>query len=196
VPVPKVAGNPRRAQILRAVYAVAARVGLNRLTVRLVAAKARLSAGLVLFYFKTKERLLRALLRDVLRSAEMPAIPKEVARLKSPVARLRSLLQSEIKRLLSEPDRVRLLAEYRVKGFGDSATKTKMRGELEHYRDAFLPTAKAVIAQEPGRFPNVSAEGLAAVAVGVIEGCAVQSVIDPGNFDADQYLAAAKGLLA
>jgi hypothetical protein len=88
------------------------------------------------------------------------------------------------------------MSEYRVKGLRDPATRTKMRGELRHYREAFLPTAKAVIKQEPERFPHVSAEGLAAVAVGVIEGCAVQSVMDPGNFDVDKYVAAAKGLLA
>lgn len=58
-----------------------------------------------------------------------------------------------------------------------------------------IPTAEAVLASEPGRFPHVSSEGLAAVAVGVIEGGAVQAAIDPRNFDGHEYLTAAQGLL-
>ena len=51
------------------------------------------------------------------------------------------------------------------------------------------------MAADPDRFPHVSADGPAAVAVGVIEGGAVQSVIESGKFDVDEYLAAAKDLL-
>ena len=37
--------------------------------------------------------------------------------------------------------------------------------------------------------------GLAAVAVGFIKGCAVQSMIDPKNFDIEEFLTAMKGLM-
>jgi len=195
MPGKRAAKDTRRAQILRAGYLVASRVGLDQLTMRLVAAKAQLSHGLVHFYFKTKERLLTALLSDVLKTSTVRHPTPDVARIKSPLARLRFLLQREITRLSSEPRRIRLLFEYGVKGLRDPSIRTKMRAELRQYREAFRPTAEAVLAAEPDRFPHVSAEGLAAVAVGVIEGGAVQSVIDPAQFDAAEYLAAAKGLL-
>lgn len=195
MPGRKAEKDSRRAQILRAGYRVATRVGLDRLTVRLVAAKARLSSGLVLFYFKTKERLLAALLSDVLTAGAAPAVATGGARSKSPVARLLSLVRSEMKRMLSEPRRIRLLLEYTVRGFRDPLIRARMRAELRRYREAFRPAAEAVVASEPQRFAHVSPEGLAAVAVGVIEGGAMQSVTDPVHFDVDAYLTAAKGLL-
>jgi hypothetical protein len=41
----------------------------------------------------------------------------------------------------------------------------------------------------------VTTEGLAAVIVSFINGCAVQAMIDPKHFDLAEYLAAADGLL-
>jgi len=174
---------------------VASRVGLDRLTVRLVAARAKLSSGLVMFYFKTKEHLLTALLSDLLKKTTVLTISQEIARIKSPITRLRALVRREMTRLSNEPRRVRLFFEYWVKGFRHPEIRTKMRAEYRRYREGFRPTADAVLAAEPERFPNVSADELAAVAVGVIEGCAVQSVLDPGKLDVDEYLTAARALL-
>ena len=195
MPGKKAAKDARRAQILRAGHQVASRVGLDRLTVRLVAAKARLSSGLVHFYFKTKERLLAALLVDVLKTTPVRHITQDIAWMKSPLGRLRTLLGRELKRIFGDPRRIRLFFEYLVRGFRQPLIRANIAADLRKQRDAFLPTAEALLASDPDRFPNVTAEGIAAVAVGVIEGAAVQSVADPKHFDADGYAAAAKGLL-
>jgi TetR/AcrR family transcriptional repressor of bet genes len=55
--------------------------------------------------------------------------------------------------------------------------------------------ALEVLEAEPECFPQVTADGLAGVAVSFIKGCAVQAMIDPEHFDIEQYLAAAEGLL-
>jgi AcrR family transcriptional regulator len=52
----------RQEQILEAAYEVALRRGIDGLTVRAVAARARLSHSLVLFHFKRKDQLGLALL--------------------------------------------------------------------------------------------------------------------------------------
>ena len=195
MPGQRAAKDSRRAHILRAGYHVAARVGLDQLTVRLVATKARLSSGLVHFYFTTKERLLTALLSDMLKANTVLHFTPDIARIKSPLARLWSLLRREMITLTSEPRRTRLFFEYCVKGLRHPSIRTKTRAELRRYREAFQPAAEAVLAAEPQRFSQVSAAGLAAVAVGVIEGCALQAVIDPVNFDVDAYMTAAKSLL-
>jgi len=62
MPGRKASEQTRRDQIIRAAYDIAARRGLHGLTVRQVAAKAGLSSGLVLFHFKSKDRLIIALL--------------------------------------------------------------------------------------------------------------------------------------
>jgi hypothetical protein len=41
----------------------------------------------------------------------------------------------------------------------------------------------------------VTPEGLTAVAVSFINGCAVQAMIDPDHFDVEEYLAAVQGIL-
>lgn len=48
---------------------------------------------------------------------------------------------------------------------------------------------------EGARFPGVTAEGLAAIAVSFINGCAVQAMIDPDHFDVGEYLASVQGIL-
>jgi TetR/AcrR family transcriptional repressor of bet genes len=185
----------RRAQILRAGYAVATRVGLSGLTVRLVATKARLSSGLVLFYFKTKDRLLSAVLIDLLKPSAVRRAPTRKGRHESPDARLVSLIRGETRRTLSDPRRVRLLFGYFVMGFRDPLIRARMRVALQRYREAFQPAAKAVLSAEPRRFRHASADGLAAVAAGVVEGGAVQSAIDPAHFNVGKYLAAAQSVL-
>jgi AcrR family transcriptional regulator len=195
MPGQKATRDSRRAQILRAGYHVAARVGIGRLTVRLVASKARLSSGLVLFYFKTKGQLVTAVLGHMLKTSKVGHVTKDIARIKSPLTRLRSLIRRETIRLTNEPRHVQLLIEYWVKGFRDPLIRTRMRAEFRRYREVFRPTVQAVLASEPNRFRHVDPDGLAAVAVGVIKGGAVQSVIDPGHFDVDEYLTAANGLL-
>ena len=69
-----------------------------------------------------------------------------------------------------------------------------MQAELDRYREAFRPIAEEVLRVEPARFAGVTPEGLAAVSVSFIKGCAVQSMIDPKNVNIDEFLAATKGL--
>ena len=185
----------RRMQIMRAAYDVASRKGLDALTVRLVAAKAQLSSGLLLFHYESKEQLIIALLDYVLATTTVLHVTDDIARIGPPLDRLLALLQREMNRLSSEPRRIHLFFDFWARGFRHPLIRTKMQAELDRYREAFRPMAEDVLAAEPERFPGVTAEGLAAVAVSFIKGCAVQSMIDPGRFNIEEYLAAAQGLL-
>ena len=66
MPGRKASEETRREQIILAAHEVAARQGLNALTVRLVAAEAKLSTGLVFFHFTSRDQLLVALLDRLL----------------------------------------------------------------------------------------------------------------------------------
>lgn len=185
----------RRAQIIRAAYAIGSSNGLAALTVRDVAAKARLSTGLVLFHFTSKDRLTMALLDHLLATTTVLRVGDDISAIVSPLDRLIALLQVEMHRLAREPRRIRLFFEYWVRGFTDPVIGGKMRAELERYRRAFRPMAVEALAAEQDRLGHVSPDGLAAVAVSFIKGCAVQSMIDPRHFDIQDYLAAMQGLL-
>jgi AcrR family transcriptional regulator len=185
----------RRQQILKAAHEVALRQGIDGLTVRAVATRARLSHGLVLFHFKRKEQLVSAVLDRVLASTLSVRIAEEVARIRNPRARLRALLQQEVDRLSRDPKQVRLFLEYWALGTRYSAIRAKISVELKHYRAAFRVLAEEVLQAEAGRFPGVTPDGLAAIAVSFINGCAVQAMIDPDHFDVGEYLASVQGIL-
>jgi TetR/AcrR family transcriptional repressor of bet genes len=195
MPGQRASEDTRRNQILRAAFDVASRRGLAGLTIRLVAAKAELSTGLVFFHFKTKEQLIDALLDHLLETTTVLHMTEDVARISSPLDRLLALLAHEMNRLSREPRRIRLFFDFWAKGFTHASIRSRMQAELDRYRAAFRPMAEAVLAAEPERFRSVTADGLAAVAVSFIKGCAVQSMIDPGNFRIDEFLAAAHALI-
>lgn len=185
----------RRDQIIVAAYAVAAREGLDGTTILQVAAEANLSPGLVMFHFKTKHKLLLALLQWLVSSTTVLHVSDEILSMPSPHDQLVAVLRQEMKRLSSEPLRIRLMFDYFTAGIRDEEVRETMRVEFDRYREAFRPITAAVLQAEPARFPGVTAAGLAAVSVSFIKGCAVQSMID-ANFDIAQYLVAAEGLLA
>lgn len=195
MPGEKASEEFRRTQILRAAFAIAARDGLEGLTIRQVAAKASLSTGLVLFHFRSRALLILALLDWVLATTTVLHITEDIAAIEAPLDRLKTLLQREMHRLSSEPARMRVFFEFWVTGIRHREIRRKMQAELDRYREAFRPITVEVLQTEPDRFAHVSAEGLAAVAVSFIKGCAIQSMIDPKHFDIEQYLAAVQGLV-
>jgi AcrR family transcriptional regulator len=185
----------RRAQIIKAAYHVAAAHGLDGLTVRDVATRARVSTGLVLFHFGSKDRLVIALLDWLLETTTVLHVTEEVARIHAPLDRFLVLLHTEMDRLSSEPRRIRLFFDFWAKGIRHPRIRSKMRRELARYREAFRPIAEEVLLTEHDRFGGVTAEGLAATGVSFIKGCAVQSMIDPDRFEISEYLSAVKGIV-
>jgi BetI-type transcriptional repressor, C-terminal len=103
-------------------------------------------------------------------------------------------LEQEMMRLSSERARLRLFFEFWAAGLSDTGIRQRMQRELERYRMAFRPITEAVLVAEPDRFAHTTPDGLAAVAVSVIMGCAVQSMIEP-HLDVREFLAAAEALL-
>lgn len=195
MPGTKVAEGLRREQIVSAAYGLAARGGLRAVTIREVARKAQVSTGLVIFHFRTKERVVLALLDFVLAKTTTLAIGADIETIADPLGRLVAVLRQEMKRLSTDPVRNRLFFEFWNEGMWNRAVRVRMQRDLDRYRAAFRPLAETVIAAEPERFADAKAEGLAAVAVSFVKGCAVQSMVEPG-LDVAGYLRAAETLLA
>jgi TetR/AcrR family transcriptional repressor of bet genes len=195
MPGRKASETLRREQILRAAHDVALRQGIEGLTVRAVAARARLSHGLVLFHFKRKEQLVSAVLDRVLATTLSLHVADEVARIRDPRERLRTLLRHEVDRLSRDSRQVRLFLEYWALGTRHTAIRGKISAALQAYRAAFRTLTEEVLRAEPARFSGVTPEGLTAVAVSFINGCAVQAMIDPDHFDVEEYLTAVQGIL-
>ena len=185
----------RREQILQAALGVALRRGIEGLTVRAVAAEARLSHGLVHFHFERKDRLVLALLDSVLAATLTLHPPADPARMPEPLQRLRTLLRQEMERLSRKPALTRLLLEFWASSTRHREMRARITAALERYRAAFRTVTEEVLCAEPARFTGGTPDALAAVAVSFINGCAVQAMIDPAHFNAAEYLAAVDGLL-
>jgi TetR/AcrR family transcriptional repressor of bet genes len=195
MPGQKATEATRREQILKAAHEVALSRGIDGLTVRAVAAKARLSHSLVLFHFKRKDQLGLALLDRVLATTVTPAIPAAIGAIPDPRERLLALFRQELRRLSAEPRRVRLLLEYWARGAHNAEIRKKMMAGLDGYRAVFRGLAEeALLAHASGK-GQATAAGLAAAVVSLILGYPVQAMIDPEQMDGGEYLASVEGIV-
>ena len=195
MPGQKAAQATRREQILKAAHEVALRRGIDGLTVRAVAARARLSHSLVLFHFKRKDQLGLALLDRVLATTVTPAIPEAIGALPDPRERLLSLFRHELARLSTEPRRVRLLLEYWARGAHNAVIRKKMMLGLQGYRAVFEGLAEDALRAHAGKSGRATPSGVAATAVSLILGYPIQAMIDPDQLDGAAYLASIQGIV-
>jgi AcrR family transcriptional regulator len=194
MPGQKAAEATRREQILKAAYEVALRRGIDGLTVRAVAARARLSHGLVLFHFKRKDQLGIALLDRVLATTVTLRIPDEIGAIPDPEERLQALFRHEIRRLSGDPRRIRLFLEYWARGAHNAVIRGRISAGLDQYRAVFRHIADEVLRTKPGRSASATSAGVAAAAVSLIIGYPVQAIIDPAQLDIDEYLASGQAV--
>lgn len=192
MPGERASEDVRRGQILRASFEVAAREGVGGLTLRAVAAEAKLSHSLVVFYFQRKERLVLELLEWLIASTAL-RVPDEIARIPGAVDRLHALLEHELARVAHQPKHTRLFFEYWARGTQDRVVGERISAELERRRGEFRAIMEELLLADPAAFQGATADGMAAVAVSWLHGCAVQGMVAPGRFDVDDYLAAVRG---
>jgi TetR/AcrR family transcriptional regulator, transcriptional repressor of bet genes len=199
MPGQKAPEEHRRHDILSAAYDVAAKSGVEALTVRAVAGRAGVSHGTVLFHFNRRDALVASLLDDVLEATTVLHVPPSVERLTQHAERFRALLRAEMERLSGDPRPFRLFLEYWALGLRNAVIRRRVRAALDRYRDSFRVIGDAVLASRTDSAGTTAhrrsaADGLAATAVSVIHGCALQAVIDPGAFSVRQHVDAAARL--
>jgi TetR/AcrR family transcriptional regulator, transcriptional repressor of bet genes len=201
MPRRKLPEETRREDILRAAYDVAARRGVEALTLRAVADRAGVSHGTVLFHFKRRQQLVASLLDRVIYATIVLRIPDAVDSLTRPSEKLHELLRTEIERLSNEARHFRLFLEYWTLGVRNLTIRRKLNAALEAYRAAFADLARAVIdAERNSRSggppqPGVTPDGVASVAVSLVHGCALQAVIAPREFALQPHFDTASRLL-
>ncbi len=167
----------RRQQLLESAFAVAARDGLDGLTIRAVAAEAGLSHGLVLFHFGSKDGLLHALLNWVLETVmirpgeDLDAIP--------PSRRLVAAMERETAELADRQAWTSLLFEFWIRGMTDDLIRARMQTAMAAYRADLAPLAADLIAARRSQLGALAPMDLATVAGQVILGFAIQQLVDP-----------------
>lgn len=185
----------RREQILGAAHAVALREGIDGVTVRAVAAEAGVSHGLLIFYFKQKDQLIAALLDRLLATANLLGRSDDVTLGHDALDRLRSLLRDEMSHLARDPHDFRLFLEYWALGTRRPSIRAKIAAALARYRSVLRTMAEDMLGGDPARHDDITADGFAAVAVGLVSGCAIQAMSDPDGFDVAAYIGTVRGLV-
>lgn len=179
---------------MRAAYDVAARSGVEALTLRAVAARAAVSHGTVLFHFDRRDALVMALLERVLDATAVLPVPTGLESITRPRERMRALLRAEMERLSRDPRHFRLFLEYWALGVRSASIRRRVGAALDGYRHALRVASDGATNGEPKtRRPDPDA--VAAVAVSLIHGCALQAVIDPRAFSVGQHFDMAARML-
>jgi TetR/AcrR family transcriptional regulator, transcriptional repressor of bet genes len=189
MPGTKIPEAERREQILRAAVAVATDVGLAGLTVRLVAAEAGVSVGLVLFHYATMEGVRDALLDwllaqvlrlDLDRARTLPGTPQE---------RLLALLAEELAAGDSLRPEIALLLEFWVQSGRQPAVRERLRKALAAYTAVFEGLLSDALA------PVVPPAGLADVLVRSVLGLGLELLVTAEPRDVTAHLEAVHRLL-
>jgi len=194
VPGTRIAEDARREQIVAAAYAAAAKRGLRAVTIRDVARRARVSAGLVIFHFGTKDRVILALLDWVVANTVSLTVGPDIIAIVDPLDRLVAVVHQEMMRLGGEPSRNRLFFEFWGEGIWNRAVRVRMQRDLDRYREAIRPFVETAVAAYPERFGAVDTDSLTTAVVSFLKGCAVQSTIQP-DLDVESLSRAAGMLL-
>lgn len=181
----------RRRQILDAAQHVAARRGLDRLTVRQVAAQAGLSSGLVFFHFHSKEALILGLLDDLLSWL----VAGDAAAAARPPTTLPQAIHSEVSAGRRERERTEILLQFWVLGLGHPGIRRRIRAAMKRYQDLFLLAARQTLAERAPAGAGISPESLAGLSIAVVLGSELASVVEPGWFERWNPAAAVEALL-
>jgi TetR/AcrR family transcriptional repressor of bet genes len=196
MPGTKAPEDERREAILKAAFRVAARERLTGLTAQAVAHEAGVSKGLVFFHFGSRDGLLVELLDWLLEHTVVARADDEVRALPTPQERLLEVIRRDVEALPKQRERVELFFDYWVMGTRHPGVRDSIRAALDRYRDALRPLSSEVVAADPERYAGITADGLAGVAAGFIEGCALQVVMDPERFSVARSLDTLRALVA
>ena len=196
MPRQRASESARREQILDAAFRVAARERLDRLTVRLVAREAKLSSGLVFHYFKTKDALLLELLDWLLERTVIARTDEGVLSLPTPLERVLARLRKALESVQREREQLELFFDYWVLAKRSPELRSKLRTARVRYREVFRSLFDEMLRVDPGAYPGVTADRMAAVCVAFIEGCAVQAVTEPDLFDVESSMTCIEALIS
>jgi AcrR family transcriptional regulator len=189
MPGTKIPEAERREQILRAAVAVATNVGLAGVTVRLVAAEAGVSVGLVLFHFATMDGLRDALLDWLLEHVLRLDLERARAQLGTAHERLLALLAEELAAGDGLRPEIALLLEFWVQSGRQPAVRERLRQALAAYTAVFEALLSDALA------PVAPPAGLADALVRSVLGLGLELLVTAEPRDVSAHLEAVRRLL-
>lgn len=170
----------RREQILQAAYRCVARKSINGTRMKDIAREAGISQGIIHYYFQTKENLLKELLAWSLQEYLEGAL-NEISQEEDPLKRLKALFTYQEQIVKERTDLVEVFYDFWVQGTKQPDIRDKMKEQFELYRNFIRKIVKEGV--DLGTVKEECLEYVPALAVSLLEGFAIQQVIDPNSFD-------------
>lgn len=173
----------RREQILQAAYRCVAKKSINGTRMKDIAQEAGISQGVIHYYFQTKEKLLKELLAWSLQEYLEGALQK-ISQEKDPLKRLKTLFMYQEQVVKERKDLVEVFYDFWVQGTKDPDIREKMKEQFELYRNFIRNIVKEGVDSDTVK--EECLDFVPPLTVSLLEGFAIQQVIDPDSFDAAQ----------
>jgi len=177
------AKEDKRRQIVQAAFDVLSSKGLEGASIKEIAKSARVAPGLVHYYFKNKEELLAAVVREV--SSEFVGVMREL-RATVPARNFSKVALGIVKdRVRQVPGQYRTRFDLYALGLRNRALLRELRAMLAEAREGMGESLRLYY----GADSKVDVMSLAAVLFAAFDGLALQYLVDP-DFDLDAAFAA------
>lgn len=189
--------DERKSAILEAAFSVAARERLDAVTTRRVAEVAGVSAGLVIFHFESKDKLLLALCEQVVDEVRLafagapvePDRPASDALLRFLSDRVANFERPRVR------ERIELFFDFWVLSTRAPAIRHRLVRAMSELKALLAEFAQRVIDDEPARFADVTATQLASTLVALLHGAAIQRIVEGKDYDGASLSRSVRALL-
>jgi len=178
---PKVGVAPlRREQIVRATIRCLAREGYSGLTMKKVSRQARVSQGILHYYFTDKRSILVAALEGVMVDLDRRVAAAQARSGPDPRRRLRALIRASLEVAVEAREVWIVFVEF----WGEMMHDRRLRAINAELYIRLRRLLAALVAQgvRTRRYRRVNAAQAAAVVLGLLDGVALQLTFDPKAF--------------
>ena len=181
-PYRREAEDKRRLALIEATLALVAEGGAANATVRAIAERAGVTAGLIRHYFTSKDQLLIAAYRHLMERMTDDSASVLRAAPHAPEARLSAFVAASLTPPVVDPEALTLWATFLQETRRDTVMRETHAQTYLGYRDRL----QALIAALPGDWPEAHARRMAVACNAVIdglwmEGCALPDAFAPGE---------------
>lgn len=171
----------RREQLIEATIDTIAKYGFRKTTLSQVAKQAKLSQGIVNFYFKTKDGLLLETLKFLAEEYEATWRRAVAASGPDPVAALNAIIETDLGREVCNRRKVPVWVAF----WGEARSQPQFRKFCSLLADDYLAQTRRIITRimEQGGHDQLDAGAIAHGLNSMINGLWLDLMIDPKHFD-------------
>jgi TetR/AcrR family transcriptional repressor of bet genes len=203
----------RREQLIDATIDTIARYGFRKTTLSQVAKQAKLSQGIVNFYFKSKDGLLLETLRFLAEEYEVSWKRAVVASGPDPVAALNAIIETDLGRKVCNRRKVSVWVAF----WGESQSQPQFRKLCSKLSEDYLAQTREIISRildrggyhqldsdamlisrilDRGGYHQLDSDAIASGLNAMINGLWLDLMIDPKHFDREAAKRACRNYLA